>query len=90
MAAKVLKGYNNRYLVNLVEDEEKEESLLLIPEDFSEQSQHTVCQFVGERPDKCGTATHCLAESHLLETVKIDSETHTFVSEHAILCIWEE
>jgi|GEM_PF-3870508 len=92
MAIEDLRGYNNRYLVKLIEDEEEEggEGLLLIPDDFSEQSQYAPCRFLGGRPSGHGTATHCLVEAHLLEAVKVNNEALTFVSDHAIVCTWKE
>jgi hypothetical protein len=85
MPLKNLKGHNSRFVVKLVEDEEKEQSLLFVPDDFTEEDRYVVCELV-DSP----TATHCLAEKHLVETVKIYGETHTFVSNHAIVCTWEE
>ena len=56
-----------------------------VPDDFSEEERHAVCQFLDP-----GKATHCLVEKHLVEVVKIYDEVYTFVSDHAIVCTWEE
>ena len=76
MPLKNLKGNNNRFIVKLVE---------FVPDDFTEEDRYVVCELV-DSP----TATHCLVEKHLVETVKIYGETHTFVSNHSIVCTWEE
>jgi hypothetical protein len=86
MKIKKLKGHNNRLAIKIIESEKKEDSLLFVPENFSEEDRHVVCQFL----DPLVGATHCLAEKHLVEVVKIYDESYTFISNHAIVCTWEE
>ena len=85
MQIKNLRGHNGRLIVKIIETNKKEDSFLFVPDDFSEEERYVVCQFLD--PEK---ATHCLVEKHLVEIVKIYDEVHTVVSDHAIVCTWEE
>ena len=88
-------GFNNRFLVETIEEKKKEDNLLVIPDEFEvSDERYMKCRFLAGLPDTLSkynfNYTHCLVMKHLLEETEIDGETYKFISANGIVCAWEE
>jgi len=83
----------NRYLVvEPIEEEQKEESTILVPDDVQVQSSpYSLVKLVEPNVDsKLRPGMRLLAPSHLVEAADISGEKHYFISEGHVIAFYEE
>ncbi len=83
----------NKYLVvEPVEEEQKEESAVLVPDDVQVQtSPYSLMKLVEPNVDsKLRPGMRLLTHSHLIETAEISGEKYYFTTEASVIAFYEE